>query len=332
MRKIDHNKNKPNKLRYYKNDGKINKKPHFEKELHENISSYLKNPNSKLNFGYYKYLKNEIINLTDGRCAYCGKFVDTLSIEHYHPKDGIAIDINTPKSISKPGYFWLASDWYNLFPACTTCNILKKREIINLNNLEFYSNVVGKGNLFPLYKNYSHSPLLLKDKGFTYCSKRIKKEKPLLFNPSKNNPKKLFKYELTRVGKYKGIIIRPKTNENIYLQEIAKTTIEILGLNSKLHIRERYVEYNNMKSNLENIFEINDLDDEDSQELLRDIFESVDESSCTSYLGMIETMFWDKLCVLLSMICKHNNVPFVKPNNLKQISCMYKKTFPELYI
>lgn len=61
-----------------------------------------------------------------GKCCYCGSEIshDTSypNIEHYRPKTAVTSEKGKK---SKPGYFWLASDWENLLYSCERCNRAK---------------------------------------------------------------------------------------------------------------------------------------------------------------------------------------------------------------
>ncbi|EPH6194204.1 hypothetical protein [Vibrio diabolicus] len=306
MRKTEHNKSKPNKLRFYppKRSGNL---PKVDEEVRENIKKFLGEIDGNLEFKYYRNLKQEVPSLTKGRCSYCGKYTE-LSIEHYRPKDAIAIDLNSPRELSKPGYFWLASDWYNLHPACTPCNILKKREVIDLNTKNSCSKVVGKGNLFPLYGNSIHAPLSIEvecKESLSLSSRKVKKEKPLLLNPSKLRPQDIFRYGTIANRRGKLLVLAPKVGISAYKQSIAQTTIDILGLNSKEHSKARMDTYTLVNDAIANIESIEDFDDEDYLEALNKLHTYIDESNTASYLGMVEVTFGSKLKLLADELDQH---------------------------
>ncbi|EGQ8092798.1 hypothetical protein J7I10_003776 [Vibrio vulnificus] len=306
MRKTEHNKSKPDKLRFYP-PKKSGNPPKVDEEVRDNIKRYLGEIDGGLVFKYYANLKHQVPLLTKGRCSYCGKYAE-LSIEHYRPKDGIAIDLSHPRQLSKPGYFWLASDWYNLHPACTPCNILKKREIINLNTKKSHPKVVGKGNLFPLYNDTVHAPLSIRidcRESLSLSSRKVKKEKPLLLNPSKFHPKDIFSYGTIGSQRGKLLVLVPKVGISAYKQAIAQTTIDILGLNSKEHSKARMDTYTLVNDTISNIESIEDFDDDDYLEALSKIHTYIDESSTASYLGMVEVTLGTKLKLLADELDQH---------------------------
>jgi uncharacterized protein (TIGR02646 family) len=69
------------------------------------------------------------------KCCYCESkgFTATSyeAVEHFRPKGGYQQVSSDP--VVKPGYYWLAYEWSNLYLACTRCN------------------TDYKGNLFPLH-------------------------------------------------------------------------------------------------------------------------------------------------------------------------------------
>ena len=65
-------------------------------------------------------VRDALVSMHRGRCCYCERLRDTpreSDIEHFRPKTEIS-----DEDPSKPGYWWLAFEWDNLFLACKTCN------------------------------------------------------------------------------------------------------------------------------------------------------------------------------------------------------------------
>lgn len=57
------------------------------------------------------------------KCCFCEAKVSHVAhgdVEHFRPKNGYVQEER--QSIQKPGYYWLAYDWSNLFFACQKCN------------------------------------------------------------------------------------------------------------------------------------------------------------------------------------------------------------------
>lgn len=128
-------------------------------------------------FKVYKHpsIRGVLESLFHGKCAYCeGRYagLQPVDIEHWRPKKEVIIG-DQPAS-RRFGYYWLASDWENLFPSCIDCNRVRE-------HLDFATNqkkTMGKGNWFPVAderkRSESHSAPM--------------KEEPLLLNPCSDEP------------------------------------------------------------------------------------------------------------------------------------------------
>jgi uncharacterized protein (TIGR02646 family) len=110
------------------------------------------------------------------KCAYCESLYQhsvPMDVEHYRPKSGY-LDQNG--MLVKPGYYWLAADWDNLFPSCVDCN--RERFQIRGKAGEQVRAKSGKGNKFPLARDSIRATK--PDEHF--------QEKPLLLSPSDDSP------------------------------------------------------------------------------------------------------------------------------------------------
>jgi len=70
----------------------------------------------------HKKVKEKLVTLQYGKCCFCESAIDANSygdVEHYRPKAGW---VQENESINKPGYYWLAYNWDNLFFSCQICN------------------------------------------------------------------------------------------------------------------------------------------------------------------------------------------------------------------
>jgi uncharacterized protein (TIGR02646 family) len=79
-------------------------------------------------------------------CVYCETPYEAgqpMAVEHFRPKSGWQDDFKGKPA--KPGYYWLASTWENLLPACTRCNT--GEWYVHRDGVRRKS---GKGNVFPL--------------------------------------------------------------------------------------------------------------------------------------------------------------------------------------
>lgn len=113
-------------------------------------------------YGVYAHasVKASLIEAQHGKCCFCERRVGTDGdVEHFRPKGGVRQSPDAP--LEKPGYYWLAYDWDNLFLSCGPCNSRNKR------------------NLFPLAKGTSRSK---HHKDDHRC------EAPLFVNPAADDP------------------------------------------------------------------------------------------------------------------------------------------------
>ncbi len=109
-------------------------------------------------FGH-KNVKDALKEDQHNKCAYCeskltGSFAN---VEHYRPKT----EYKENNISKKPGYYWLAYDWNNLFCSCDECN-----------------GQARKGNEFPLRDPNTRN----------ITKKDISKEEPLIINPAIEDP------------------------------------------------------------------------------------------------------------------------------------------------
>jgi uncharacterized protein (TIGR02646 family) len=97
-----------------------------------------------------------------GKCVYCESSLSQQrgDIEHFRPKADVTDELDRP--INHPGYYWLAYDWRNLIPSCTTCN----------QSTKVGDRTIGKKNRFPVIGQHAQS------------SAEIEQEKSLLINPA----------------------------------------------------------------------------------------------------------------------------------------------------
>ena len=114
-----------------------------------------------------------------GKCCYCERRVgDKGDVEHFRPKGAVQQASGTP--LIKPGYYWLAYDWNNLYLSCSVCNQHHKQNHFLLEDPE---------------------TRVLNHKG------KIEKESRLIIDPSHDNPEAHIgfrgasAYELTPSGK-----------------------------------------------------------------------------------------------------------------------------------
>jgi uncharacterized protein (TIGR02646 family) len=109
-----------------------------------------------------KEVKSVLKTLQKDKCCFCEAKVSHVShgdVEHYRPKAGWVQ--KDKDKLTKPGYYWLAYDFDNLFLACQICNQTYKR------------------NYFPLARPA--------ERALNHTSS-IKNERPLIMDPTRGNP------------------------------------------------------------------------------------------------------------------------------------------------
>jgi uncharacterized protein (TIGR02646 family) len=116
----------------------------------------------------HKSVKEQLIAEQHGKCFLCEssfRHVAHGDVEHFRPKGGF--QQADGDALGKPGYFWLAYDWHNLFLSCQICNQTFKR------------------NLFPLYNPQARARSHAAD---------TNAERPLIVNPAIDDPQKYISF------------------------------------------------------------------------------------------------------------------------------------------
>lgn len=129
----------------------------------------------------HKSVKGVLRQAQRNKCCFCEKSQvdENGEVEHYRPKNGYKS--NRRESLKKPGYYWLAYEWSNLFFVCRACN-----------------SITYKGNLFPLQDEQTRASDYHDD---------LSREAPFLINPSQVDPRqhiifdKEFPIALSNLGK-----------------------------------------------------------------------------------------------------------------------------------
>lgn len=78
-------------------------------------------------------VKESLIVAQHGKCAFCESKVRHISygdVEHFRPKGGYRQRDDDP--LGRPGYYWLAYDWGNLYLGCQLCNQRYKKNLFPL--------------------------------------------------------------------------------------------------------------------------------------------------------------------------------------------------------
>jgi uncharacterized protein (TIGR02646 family) len=149
-------------------------------------------------------VKKALCAAQHGKCAFCEPCLTHTGygdVEHLRPKAGYK---QRPRdALRRPGYYWLAYEWDNLFFSCQLCNQRFKR------------------NLFPLANPRQRARSHRED---------LARERPLLINPGQVDP-----------AAYLGF--REEMAHPVRRRREGKTTIQALGLNRKelVEVRLRHL-------------------------------------------------------------------------------------------
>lgn len=148
-------------------------------------------------------VKSALIAAQHDKCCFCESKISHVSygdVEHFRPKKGYRQSTDEP--LCRPGYYWLAYDWSNLFFSCQVCNQRYKR------------------NWFPL-KDATRRALS--------HNVDISQEDPLFVNPQEDDPTDFISFREEYPFPVEG-------------SEKGKTTITALGLDREIlaeHRRDR---------------------------------------------------------------------------------------------
>jgi uncharacterized protein (TIGR02646 family) len=80
-------------------------------------------------------VKDMLIEAQHGKCCFCEAKITHISygdVEHFRPKAGYRQDPDG--DLARPGYYWLAYDWSNLYLSCQLCNQRYKKNSFPLQN------------------------------------------------------------------------------------------------------------------------------------------------------------------------------------------------------
>ena len=175
----------------------------------------------KAKFGH-KIVRDQLRLIYHDKCCYCESSIRPVStphIEHFRPQKAIT-------EVNKKGYYWLGYEWTNLLLACPTCNGIKSTKFPILRNNHLVTHPQDINQKIDFTK-------------FSIDSDFYKEERPLIINPERINPEKLFYID------YFCYLIPVKNNR------LAKTTIKEIKLNRNdlVAARQKYV--NNIIDDIE---------------------------------------------------------------------------------
>ena len=112
-------------------------------------------------------VKSLLRTVQSGKCCFCEAKIEHISygdVEHYRPKAGW---VQNTEQLNKPGYYWLAYDWNNLFLSCEICNQRHKK------------------NYFPLFDNAKRSISHQQD---------VREESPVFIKPDIEDPENFIEF------------------------------------------------------------------------------------------------------------------------------------------
>jgi len=106
------------------------------KSYQKNIKSY-NTGKKKFDFDSsiygHKTVKAALRKAQYDKCCFCESKITHISygdVEHFRPKAGVKQRLGAP--LEKPGYYWLAYEWSNLFFSCQICNQRYKENLFPL--------------------------------------------------------------------------------------------------------------------------------------------------------------------------------------------------------
>lgn len=144
-----------------------------------------------------KSVRKILLKMFHGKCAYCESKITAIyngDIEHFRPKGKIQ-----NANPSRPGYFWLASEWENLLFACPFCNQTNTHEFRDGDKIE--EAVFGKLDQFPLETEahrlkYTHGIIYFTNNSVYKQAFDLEESERLLLNPCEDeNIERYFKFD-----------------------------------------------------------------------------------------------------------------------------------------
>jgi uncharacterized protein (TIGR02646 family) len=151
--RIDKPKTAPAKLT---KEGKIKTDSHIQ-EYNQSPQDY-QSGKKKFSFSSDIYghssVKQALIQAQHKKCCFCERLVgDDGDVEHFRPKS--AYSQQKGKKFERPGYYWVAYSWDNLYLSCGPCNQRQKKNLFPLaepsNRAQWHNNDITVED--PLFVN-----------------------------------------------------------------------------------------------------------------------------------------------------------------------------------
>ncbi len=207
-------------------------------------------------------IKKALIAIQNKKCCFCESKVLHVSdgdVEHFRPKK--AYRQKKKDSLKRPGYYWLAYDWDNLFLACIKCNQRNKE------------------NMFPLLDGRTRA---------RNHKSNIKKEKSLFLHPQFDKPESHIEF--------KEAFIKPKRKSDKGLTTITELNLTRIDLYEERKTRLDIIHaligaYQRIPNEIP--------EDEISKNQIREILrKSISEKE--EYTGMIKSNFGEQIDQILN--------------------------------
>lgn len=183
---------------------------------------YALKENQEKSFSFKAYssveVKQGLEKLFQGKCAYCeSRYAGTqpMDVEHWRPK-GMIVEEDGREV--RPGYYWLAARWDNLFPSCIDCNRERRQRLMPNGELR----PLGKGNRFPLQDPAKRAKTPDEESG----------EDPLLLHPCQDNPDEHLEFTMDAV-------MRSKPQSDRQPSPKGQKSIDVYALNRAGLVHER---------------------------------------------------------------------------------------------
>lgn len=155
------------------------------------------------------------------KCSYCESRYGgqaPVDVEHYRPKSLVVL--SRRPTVTKAGYWWLASNWDNLLASCIDCNRPRTHTIDETDM------VGGKANWFPLLDENSRAT----------GPDEEAREQPLLIDPCEMEPERYLTFAV-RDGE--SIAVPVSADEASLDFKRGRDTIDIFALNRPQLVEDR---------------------------------------------------------------------------------------------
>lgn len=211
-----------------------------EKERRKALRHHTRTPPPKKAYPFSVYREGEVHSALDRlfatKCAYCEfkRAGAPFDIEHYRPKG----EVVEPCGTRRPGYWWLASTWTNLLPACQDCNRRRYQET------EAGPYLFGKENKFPLRPGTSRA---IHPGGEA-------QEQPLLLDPSVDDPTEHICFHVGKDKQGQDVsLVSAVVKADGVKDERGQATIDTIGLDRPSLVQQRMTSITHLRLALRSV-------------------------------------------------------------------------------